>query len=228
MTRGTNRCAYCGRAATTRDHVPSRKFFPAPRPSDLITVPCCGRCNQGFSDDEEYFLIRVLANASVRGPEAAAVLRQRFSAVWTPRRIRAIEKLVTETTSVAVHSPAGVYLGHAPGFEMDLAPCRRVVEKIVRGLYFHEFGHRVPAGMLVVGLFEPDPTVLQHPVAQALLQTAPRIRGGTVFEYRTQCSQDNEDAALFFMLFFGGVLAIGAVVSHAHAEELRRRRPTRG
>jgi hypothetical protein len=48
------RCYLCGNSnPTTRDHVPPKGFFPEPRPSNLITVPCCAPCNNASSKDDE-------------------------------------------------------------------------------------------------------------------------------------------------------------------------------
>jgi hypothetical protein len=47
-------CYLCGDThSITNDHVPPKGFFPEPRPSNLITVPCCARCNHAFSKDDE-------------------------------------------------------------------------------------------------------------------------------------------------------------------------------
>lgn len=51
-----NGCIYCGGAADTRDHVPSRVFLDSPYPENLPVVGACRECNQGFSKDEEYFV----------------------------------------------------------------------------------------------------------------------------------------------------------------------------
>lgn len=48
-------CSYCGDAPETRDHVPSRILLDDPFPENLPVVPCCLKCNQDFSLDEEYF-----------------------------------------------------------------------------------------------------------------------------------------------------------------------------
>lgn len=53
-----NSCYICGATDDlTRDHVPPKNLFPDPKPSNLITVPCCRRCNVGFSKDDELFRI---------------------------------------------------------------------------------------------------------------------------------------------------------------------------
>lgn len=49
-------CSYCGEnAPVTRDHVPSRILLDNPFPENLPLVGCCQECNNGFSQDEEYF-----------------------------------------------------------------------------------------------------------------------------------------------------------------------------
>jgi hypothetical protein len=53
-------CVYCGeQRELTRDHVPPRCLFSKPRPSDLITVPCCAHCNGDFQKHDEYFRIAI-------------------------------------------------------------------------------------------------------------------------------------------------------------------------
>jgi len=53
--RQTAFCAYCGGPTETRDHVPSKVLLDEPYPTNLPVVPACQKCNQGFSQDEEYF-----------------------------------------------------------------------------------------------------------------------------------------------------------------------------
>lgn len=47
-------CSYCGASPDTRDHVPSKILLNEPFPDNLPVVPCCDKCNQSFSLDEEY------------------------------------------------------------------------------------------------------------------------------------------------------------------------------
>ena len=49
------KCVYCGKNATTREHVPSKCFLDKPYPDNLLTLPACKECNNGFSEDEQYF-----------------------------------------------------------------------------------------------------------------------------------------------------------------------------
>jgi hypothetical protein len=47
-------CSYCGKFPDTRDHVPSRILLDTPFPDNLPVVPCCQKCNNNFSLDEEF------------------------------------------------------------------------------------------------------------------------------------------------------------------------------
>jgi len=49
-----NGCIYCGKPATTREHVPSKAFLYEPFPENLPTMPACFDCNNGYSNDEKY------------------------------------------------------------------------------------------------------------------------------------------------------------------------------
>jgi hypothetical protein len=50
-------CYNCGIKAKklSRDHIPPKSFFRPPLPTNLITVPCCKKCNESFSLDDEAF-----------------------------------------------------------------------------------------------------------------------------------------------------------------------------
>ena len=50
-------CCYCGDFADTVDHVPSKVFLEKPYPENLPVVPCCKKCNERFSLDEEYVAV---------------------------------------------------------------------------------------------------------------------------------------------------------------------------
>ena len=52
--RQTQFCVHCGGPTETKDHAPSKVFLDHPYPLTKPTLPSCGECNNGFSDDEEY------------------------------------------------------------------------------------------------------------------------------------------------------------------------------
>lgn len=66
-------CYICGSSGKlTKDHVPPKNLFPDPKPSDLITLSCCDKCNNGFAMDDEAFRIFVASviNRSAAGDRA--------------------------------------------------------------------------------------------------------------------------------------------------------------
>jgi hypothetical protein len=74
-------CYLCGKPLGngekfTREHVPPQGFFARPFPPNLITVPCCGPCNNSKSDIEEVF--RLFATSGLdRAPETLKLYEQR-------------------------------------------------------------------------------------------------------------------------------------------------------
>ena len=49
------KCIFCGKTATTKEHIPAKHLFKGKPDKDLITVPSCEECNKGFQKDEEFF-----------------------------------------------------------------------------------------------------------------------------------------------------------------------------
>ena len=113
------RCVYCGKPSNSnRDHVPSKQFFPSPRPSDLVTVPSCISCNERFKQDEDLFRSTFLF-----GPGGATPAGR---ALWDQKLRRAYEKDLGFRSAIAaalaerdVATPAGISLGKHMTVEID-------------------------------------------------------------------------------------------------------------
>lgn len=120
-------CVYCGLAATTRDHVPSRCLLEKPYPPNLLTVPSCAACNRGFSKDEEYFLI-ALAQVGFTPTLMSLVGKE-------GRVYRALERNARLDDRIVQSLNAGkdnrVYFSPEPG------RVGRVASKVALGLYVH-------------------------------------------------------------------------------------------
>lgn len=114
-------CVYCGIEEPeirdrTRDHIPPRNLFPEPRPSDLITVPCCRQCNNSASKDDEYFRsMLAMRNDAGEHPEAQKILPVVFRSLRRPQGSGFTKKLLQNVTPVDVRTPAGIYVGRAGG-----------------------------------------------------------------------------------------------------------------
>lgn len=133
-------CVLCGiREATTADHVPPKNIFPKPRPGDLITVPACLKCNnEGSKHDEEF---RVALSLQL-GIEIEATQK-----LWKAGALRSLmhnqrlaNALGRNSWEVDIRSPQGIYLGKRRAVAIPVRPHNAVLDRTVRGLYFHHFG----------------------------------------------------------------------------------------
>ena len=138
-------CIYCGtREGTTKDHVPPKNLFPIPRPN-LVTVPCCDQCRQGQSLDDEYFVRMIAMRRDVGdNPSAAFAIDAVHRSFTKPHKAGFTRALIESINELPVYSPAGLYVGHATSYDVDLQRLCNVIERITRGLYFHEFKVRLP------------------------------------------------------------------------------------
>jgi hypothetical protein len=95
-------CIYCGGAAETKDHVPSRILLDQPFPENVHVVPACRSCNNGFSRDEEYLACLIeCAIAGSTNPDS--ILRPRVASILKRKpalrsRIEAAKRVVDGKT----------------------------------------------------------------------------------------------------------------------------------
>lgn len=185
-------CVYCGiREGTTNDHVPPKLLFPRPRPSDLVTVPCCETCRRGQSLDDEYFARMVTMRHDVAdNPAAAPVLDTVHRSLTKPKKVGFTRALLQSIKRLPVYSPAGLYLGHASSYDVDLQRLCRVIERTTRGLYFYELGVRLADDQRCTtyaldGFPLQDPTVTANvkQLVELALAGRSRVFGKKVFTY---------------------------------------------
>jgi hypothetical protein len=133
-------CAICGeRLATTRDHVPPAGIFPKPRPSDLITIPCCFECNNSNSRWDEIFRVLMSLHVSRNDPEWQTILNK--NVIPTLKHNLKLQQNIFENfKSVLLITPSGILL--EKGFELNWnsEAYERVIERTIRGLHFHHTG----------------------------------------------------------------------------------------
>ena len=139
-------CVYCGKnEATTVDHVPPRGLFPKPRPSTLITAPCCEACRQGQSLDDEYFIRALAMRHDVEdNPAAAKVLEKVQRAFAKPSKRGFARSLINTVKPAELFSRGGVYIGRSLSYHVEYDRLTKVMERTTLGLYHHVFGDRLP------------------------------------------------------------------------------------
>lgn len=122
----------------------SRGFFNPPQPTEPIIVDACNNCNKGFSKDEEFVRTIIAARATFdatgkqlwRGPVKRSFGRN-------PKFKTTIGKLVG---NIEIEK-SGIYLGTVPALllgEDEMKRVRRIIQKIVKGLFRHHFDEILP------------------------------------------------------------------------------------
>jgi hypothetical protein len=142
----TGECIYCGKlGALTADHIPPKNLFPRPRPSNLITVPSCHKCNKGFELDDEYFRFAVTTGIDGAAfPRELALSIEAINKLKDTKKIRFAQKMLASRTRESVYTPAGIYLGEAWALNIDAARVEKVVSRVIRGLFYSHSEKRLP------------------------------------------------------------------------------------
>ena len=113
-------CAYCSGAFETDDHVPPKGFFPKPRPSNLITVPSCDKCNSEFEIHDEYFqvLFNTRADVSSRFKDTG-LFEKVLRGVSRPQASGLRKSLLDCMEKVNIETQAGIFLGTRDAIVVD-------------------------------------------------------------------------------------------------------------
>lgn len=195
--------------ATTSEHVPPKAIFMQPRPSDLITVPACFACNNRSSAIEEEFAVYLAMLVS--HPSEPTWLLWRKRALRTLRHNRRLAERIKETLqSVAVRSPTGLHLGEIGAFTIPARVYRTVIEKTIRGLYYHHFGESLGRSALVRASMSRGLTVEAIENTRLLHQ---QEIGGEALIYRYGRAEDSPLDSVWIFQFYGCHWAFGHTTS---------------
>lgn len=136
-------CAICGeRDGTTRDHVPPKAIFPKPRPNNLITVPACLECNNGASDNDDLFKVFLSLQAAGNNEIARRLFQEKT--VRTLKRNQSLLTLILEEAKELQIINNQGNIETRTGVLWDSAAHDAVMERTIRGLYFHHSGSPIP------------------------------------------------------------------------------------
>lgn len=131
-------CVICGkREATTRDHVPPRGIFCRPRPGNLVCVPACQQCNNGSSDRDERF--RVYLGLHVSSDDVGARFYREEALRTLRHNDRLREEILSGTEPTYLSTENGVIHGGGFRIRWDSDAHDAIVERTIRGLYYHHF-----------------------------------------------------------------------------------------
>jgi hypothetical protein len=105
--------------------------------------------------------------------------------------------------------PGGLYAGKRIAYDVDSNRIRRVVERVVRGLYFAESGN--PLGLnnevRIYANQEPDDVLeqLKQTILIPLATYPPKVIGNNVFLYRYHIVEESPVFSVWGVSFYGQV-----------------------
>jgi hypothetical protein len=214
----TSMCVYCvAEPASTDDHIPPRCLFPSPKPSNAIKVPCCKECNSRFSRDDVYFrdclsLWQETSNHPAMREVAEAMLRSFKKQKQEPYTRSLLKKVI----DVDMVTKGGIYTGKANALKIDSKRIAGVVGRIVRGLFFHEYGeilcpvHQAVAMPLVEEHFQDaDQRKSILGICDHLRSTPRTTLGQGVFSYWHHRYDDDPYKSLWLLLFYEKMAFLG-------------------
>lgn len=131
-------CTYCGETKPlTKDHVVPRCLFPKPLPSFMVTVPACDDCNSEKANHDDYLRDILVVDAdTAKSKGAQGLLEGPLLRAAKRNQSKVIKAAKAQGKMEAVHSPSGIYLGHAFSFPLEGDRVNHIFSLIVRGLYF--------------------------------------------------------------------------------------------
>ena len=203
-------CIYCGRMATTEDHVPPKAWFPQRLRSKMIVVPSCVECNNGNAKHEEHVRnLFAISEGINKHPERTPVLSSALRALQNEKQKAYWMRICESRELVDVVSSGGIYLDSVPGLKIDPNRIRNVISKVVKGLFFELYTKRewvLPSDHGVLVYFH-DWQSFRGSMQMALYSKAQGyVLEQNFFECCFKPCQDVPNATIWLMLFYGGLV----------------------
>lgn len=209
-TKIGERCALCGiETATTKDHVPPKGIFDKPRPSDLITVPACKKCNNGDSDYDEIFKIYLGLQVGRNGINQKGIGDEAIKSARRRHKVRS--SILSRIKLKNTVTKSGVLTGekvHVVNWDEDANQShKKVISRTVKGLYYHHFDMHLKA--------EIDTYWFKQPPSydQELFENHSIGNGKFIYSYAVV--SDEKMASAWFFQFYGAHWA-GAITIPKH------------
>lgn len=140
QTLNTKTCYLCGISnPTTKDHVPPKGFFPEPRPTNLITLPCCNACNHSYTMDDE--AMRVLFAMGIGHTDAAKWIIDNKVFPGTFTRSPALRAAIRKSMENVVITDEDGQPMEVVKYSMDRARTERFVIRVTKGLLRNYYPH---------------------------------------------------------------------------------------
>lgn len=217
----TKLCVLCGINPATKgdgDHLPPKCIYPRPRPANIALnkVPACVPCNSGGSkDDEEFKVIVGLTTGEYRSDEKKLVDSLARTLGGNKRLAR---KTIGSARQVwAQNIESGLY-SQMVKVSFDYAAYSRVIQRIVRGLYWQQTGTILGnAEIVVMHGDQPNPLLVQQ-IKHVLCTLDPVSLNGGAFTYKCFILEEGDS---FWALQFFKKHTVFAAVAKQEAPAVR-------
>ena len=207
------KCVYCGcEELITKDHIPPRNLFPHPRPSNLVTVPCCESCNKGFELDDEYFRLAITTGIDqARFPKEFELSIEAINKLKDSRKIRFAKRMLASLRRVPIYTPAGIYLGGVGAMEINSERLRGTLNRVIRGLFFQHSGRRLfPSAMVWTwstwlsnaSNLDPELKATLKDMFEALCTQPMHVVGKGVFRYSFLLDEEDNQSSAWWLSFY--------------------------
>lgn len=128
-------CYYCGKKATTKEHIPPVCFFPKGSKFGLFTVPACDEHNNAKSKDDEYVKVLLTTSADLMlRDDLHPVIDKSERALARSPAFRAT--VLDDPEPAVVILPCGTWLPSS-SHKIDMTRFFNFFNFFARGLFYH-------------------------------------------------------------------------------------------
>lgn len=188
------------------DHIPPKGFFPPPKPSNLITVPCCEPCNASYARDDE--AVRAWFSAPLGRSEAGEWIFEHKVVAGTVVQSAAFrEKMLSTMKDTRLLTEVGEI--EVTSFTVPSDRVERFLVRCTKGLLTHYYpDYDYLTAMFRVQHVTPRLDMLSklEPVRNLLVYDE---RGRGVFQFRRGLT-DSKQSGLWLFVFYGAVIFLVA------------------
>jgi hypothetical protein len=136
-----------------------------------------------------------------------------FRGLAKPAKRGTLLSLIRSFDKKPVFTKAGIYLGDASTYDVDIDRLARVTNRIVKGLFYHEFSSRLPDSYGVrsfaesaIDHFTLDQRSLIAKLALSISRTPKLTIGERIFEYWYSPAPEDTRTTAWVLRFFESVV----------------------
>ena len=222
-------CIYCGKTGKiTKDHVPPRAVFLGSVRGDLISVDACRRCNNSAAKDDEHFRNVVLNIDDVLDhSDARCLFESKIErSIRNDAQRRYWRGFRDNIKEYEVRTEAGLFVGKVTATQYsahDIDRVEAVIDRIVRGLYWHETGEILSSAASTRTTWPDDFASLAPELVQFLLTLEVREIAKGAFSYRMHRFDYDSSCAVWLLVFYDRVKFVVTSNWEALEEDHHRR-----